>query len=386
MSRLSAIVGLLLAVSGARAADGRVELPVAVRAQASIDKGLTYLIAAQQPDGAWTASDKSHPAVTALVISALAADPKVGPKHPAVDKGTAYLLRSVQPDGGIYVEADSMPNYHTSVALMALASLKDRAHAETIAKAQEFLKKLQWDEGEGHEASSPWYGGAGYGHSKRPDLSNTQFMLEALHQSGLAHDDPVYKKAMKFVERCQMLGTSNDQAFAAESVDGGFVYSPANGGESKAGTEAAGQRPRLRSYGSMTYAGFKSLLYAEVGRDDPRVQAAFEWIRKNYTLDQNPNMPGEQSQEGLFYYFYVFARALDAFGEETIVDANGTPHRWRTELCAKLVTLQGEDGSWVNPKDRWLEGNPQLVTAYAVLAMQTALGEGPRPTPPLTTP
>lgn len=369
-----------------RAAETRVDLPTAVRTHASIDKGLAFLAAAQNPDGSWSAKDKPHPAVTSLAVAALAADPKFGPDHPAVKKGLEFVLKSVQPDGGIYVEADNMPNYHTSVALLALAAAKDRARADTVAQAQAFLKKLQWDDGEGIEASNPWYGGAGYGNSKRPDLSNTQLMLEALHQSGLSPDDPVYKKAMTFVERCQMLGTNNDQEFAAESVDGGFVYSPANGGESKAGTEVVGDRPRLRSYGSMTYAGFKSLLYARVSRDDPRVKAAFDWIRKTYTLDQNPNMPGEQSQEGLYYYYHVFARALDAYGEETLVDAAGAPHRWRSELCAKLMTLQREDGSWVNAKDRWFEGNPHLVTAYAVLAMQTALGDGPRSDTPAKKP
>ena len=310
-------------------------------------------------------------------MSALAAERSYGPNHPAVLKGVEYVLRFVQPDGGIYAEADGMPNYHTSVALMALASLKDRARQETITKAQNYLKKLQWDEGEGYEASSLWYGGAGYGNSKRPDLSNTQMMLEALHQSGLAEDDPVYKKALVFVERCQMLGETNDQAFAKESVDGGFVYSPANAGESKAGTEIVGDRPRLRSYGSMTYAGFKSMLYAKVDRNDKRVQAAMDWIRRTYTLDKNPNLPEEQSKQGLYYYYHVFARAMQAWGEETISDSQEAPHEWRTELCSKLSSLQREDGSWINEADRWFEGNPHLVTAYAVLALQTALGDAP---------
>lgn len=375
--RMKCILALLLVCATVRGEAGRVDFAVAVRARESIDKATAYLLKEQRSDGGWAAAGKSHPAVTALVISALAADPRIGPNHPAVTRATALLLQSVQPDGGVYVDAEAMPNYHTSVALMALASLKDKAHRDTIAKAQSFLKKIQWDEGEGHEASSPWYGGAGYGKSKRPDLSNTQLMIEALAQSGLPPDDPVYKKAMKFVERCQMLGTSNDQPFAEESADGGFVYSPANGGESKAGTDVVGGRPRLRSYGSMTYAGFKSLLYARVDRGDPRIQAAFDWIRKTYTLDSNPNMPGEQSKEGLYYYYHVFARALDIYGTETIEDAAGRQRRWRDELCVKIMSLQRDDGSWLNEQDRWFEGYPHLVTAYAVLAMQTALGDGP---------
>jgi squalene-hopene/tetraprenyl-beta-curcumene cyclase len=266
-----------------------------------------------------------------------------------------------------------MRNYHTSVAIMALAATKNPAHASTIRNAQQFLKKLQWDAGEGHETSSAFFGGQGYGRHKRPDLSNTQLMLEALHQSGLPSDDPVYQKAMVFISRCQMLGATNDQPFAESVDDGGFVYTPANGGESKAGTDVVDGRPRLRSYGSMTYAGFKSMLYANLGRDDVRVQRALQWIRRHYTLDHNPNMPHAQSKEGLYYYYHVFARALSVWGEESIVDANEVPHAWRTELCERLLSLQREDGSWVNEEDRWFEGNPDLVTAYAVLSLQTAL-------------
>jgi squalene-hopene/tetraprenyl-beta-curcumene cyclase len=371
--RLTKFPVSMLALAGGAASAAPADLAVASRAHASVRKGQAYLVAQQQPDGGWTAFDKSHPAITAMVINALTQDPDYGPTHGAVQRGLQFVLRYVQSDGGIYVEGEGMPNYHTSVALMALAAVKDQAHAKTIADAQLFLKRLQWDEGEGHEASSPWHGGAGYGKSKRPDLSNTQLMVEALHQSGLSHDDPVYKKAMVFVGRCQMLGESNDQEFARESVDGGFVYSAANGGESKAGTEVAGGRPQLRSYGSMTYAGFKSLLYAKVDRNDKRVQAAIDWIRRTYTLDANPNMPDAQAKEGLYYFYYVFARALEAFGEETIVDGKSVPHHWRAELCEKLVSLQREDGSWVNEADRWYEGNPHLVTAYAILALQTAL-------------
>ena len=343
----------------------------------SIGRGLEYLSAAQRPDGAWTAFDRPNPAITSLVVKALIHDRRHGANHPAVQRGLAFILKHVQPDGGIYVPEEGMRNYHTSVALMALAATGNPAHHKTIQNAQQFLKKLQWDEGEGHERSSPWFGGVGYGQHKRPDLSNTQMMIDALKQSGLPKDDPVYRKAMVFVSRCQMLGDRNDLPFAAESVDGGFVYSPANGGESKAGIELVDGKPRLRSYGSMTYAGFKSLLYAGLSRDDVRVQRALKWIQQNYTLRHNPNMPLDQSKQGLYYFYHAFARALSAWGEDVVEDSLGVPHRWRDELCRTLVALQRDDGSWVNEADRWYEGNPQLVTAYAILALQTALTPTP---------
>ena len=349
------------------------DLSLRTKTHEAIDKALAYLVASQGEDGGWMAFDKSHPAITALAVKALVQDEHYGPKHAAVRRGLEYVLKFVQPDGGIYIADEGQPNYHTSVAIMALAALRDPRHAQTIKDAQEFLKKIQWDSGEGHEADSPFYGGQGYGRGKRPDLSNTQLMLDALHDSGLSPDDPAYQKAMVFVSRCQMLGTTNDQPFAAGSADGGFVYSPASAGESKAGTVVEGEKPRLRSYGSMTYAGFKSMLYAKVDRDDPRVKAAVDWIRGYYTLDHNPNMPEAQSREGLYYYYHTFSRAMRAWGEETLTDKKDHAHPWRRELCEKLLSLQRDDGSWVNEQDRWFEGSPHLVTAYSVLALQEAL-------------
>lgn len=338
----------------------------------ALDRGLKFLAAAQQPDGGWKGHAGADPAVTALAAKCFFQAPRYGPRHPVARRAVRFLLSHTQPDGGIYIPDRGLRNYYTSVCLMALSATRDPANAETIARAQAFLKKGQWDAEESIDPKHEWYGGAGYGKHKRPDLSNTQMMLEALRQSGLPEDDPVYRKALVFVSRCQMSAETNDRPFARGAADGGFVYTPVNGGESKAGTVTRDGKTVLRSYGSMTYAGFKSLLYAGLTRDDPRVRAAYDWIRSHYTLDANPNMPGRQSREGLYYYYHAMARALDAWGEETLTDGRGGRHAWRRELCLKLVALQREDGSWVNSADRWYEGNPYLVTAYALLAIQTA--------------
>jgi len=379
---------LVVTWSAAEAAEpaGKV-LPEEARARAvaMIDKALSYLAASQQADGSWQMMGHGEPAVTALVAKCFIQSPKYGPRHAVVDKAVKFVMRFRHDDGGIYVEGAGLRNYQTSVALMMLSSLPkgDPAVAKTIAGAQEFLKALQWDadqtdsEGEKVTEAHRFYGGAGYGKRQRPDLSNTQLMLEALHQSGLPKDDPAYKKALVFIERCQMNSETNDQPFARGADDGGFIYTPAATDPkdpiSKAGTVEVEGRSIPRSYGSMTYAGFKSLLHADVARDDPRVQRAFDWIQTHYTLDSNPNMPGAQSQQGLFYYYHTFAKALEAWGQPTITDKKGRTHRWRVDLIDALRKRQSPDGSWVNMADRWYEGHPPLVTAYAVLALQAAL-------------
>jgi squalene-hopene/tetraprenyl-beta-curcumene cyclase len=116
----------------------------------------------------------------------------------------------------------------------------------------------------------------------------------------------------------------------------------------------------------MTYGGLKSFLYAGVSKDDPRVKAAVGWVRRHYTLDENPGM----GKAGLYYYYHTFAKALDALGEDPFVDAKGTKHPWRVELFEALRSRQREDGSWVNKGDRVFgEGDPNLATAFAVLSL-----------------
>lgn len=340
-------------------------------AHEAIRRGLTFLKSTQEEPGGWTS--RFGPGVSAIVTQAFIQSSDYGPKHPVVRRATGYIMSFAKPDGGIYQSEMSLHNYQTSVVLMMLAAADDPAQRDTVAKARDFLKRLQYDESESIDAADPWYGGAGYTDRKRPDLSNTQMMLDALHHSGLPVDDPTYQKALKFISRCQMLDAANDQPFADGATDGGFIYSPANGGESKAGEIEIGGKPRLRSYGSMTYAGFKSMLYAGVDRNDPRVRAAVKWIARNWTLDANPNMPGAQSIEGLYYYYHVFAKAMRAWGEPVIEDDRGVKHNWRVELIRKLLSLQNKDGSWVNSKDRWAENDPNYVTALAILAMQEAL-------------
>jgi squalene-hopene/tetraprenyl-beta-curcumene cyclase len=121
----------------------------------------------------------------------------------------------------------------------------------------------------------------------------------------------------------------------------------------------------------MTYAGFKSLLYAGLKKDDPRTQAALGWIRKNWTFAENPGM----GKEGHYYYLHAMAKALDAFGEASIVDDKGVAHDWREEMVRALLNFQKEGAFWVNDAGRWQESDPVLVTAYALLALGAARGK-----------
>ncbi len=78
----------------------------------------------------------------------------------------------------------------------------------------------------------------------------------------------------------------------------------------------------------MTYAGLKSMIYAGVGPDDPRVKAAYKWVQSHYDVEDNPGM----GTAGLYYYYQAFAKALAAIGDDQIEDADGQKHAWRNDL------------------------------------------------------
>ncbi|OHB72749.1 MAG: hypothetical protein A2V70_17265 [Planctomycetes bacterium RBG_13_63_9] len=330
--------------------------------QQSVDRAIRFLRThGQSPDGSYASA--AGPGVTAVVTTAILRHGRT-PDDPLVARSLQYLETFVQPDGGVYRKDTFYRNYETSLAILCFsAANRDGRYDKRIRDADRFLKGIQWDEDEEQDPTSPSYGGAGYGKHKRPDLSNTSFLIDALRAAGNGPDDEAVKKALIFVSRCQNLESEyNTTPFAAKNPDDGFYYTAAAGGSSQAGNTPNGG---LRSYGSMTYAGLKSMIYAGVGPDDPRVKAALRWIRKNYRLDRNPGM----GDAGLYYYYHTFAKALDATGLEGIEDADGVKHDWRRDLREELIRRQRPDGSWLNDNSRWLEAEPSLVTGYALLAL-----------------
>jgi squalene-hopene/tetraprenyl-beta-curcumene cyclase len=324
-----------------------------------VSRAVAFLSQAQANDGSYS----NHPGITAIVTASLLRSGR-SPSDPVVARSLKYLESNIRADGGVYREGSNHKNYETCTALVAFQLANaDGRYQDTIAKAEKFVKDQQWDEGEGKAISDPYHGGAGYGSSSRPDLSNTTFFVEAMNALGRDADDPAMQKALLFISRCQNLESPhNTTEFAGKINDGGFYYTVAAGGNSFAGKEPDGG---LRSYGSMTYAGLKSMIYAGVGKDDPRVKAAYDWIKKNYTVSDNPGM----GDAGLYYYYHTFAKALATMGDERLATADGTSHDWRAELIQQLASTQKADGSWVNGNNRWLEGDPNLVTAYSLLAL-----------------
>lgn len=392
----SVMLGVLLAIAApARAIDEAHR----AKAREMADRAAAYLKKQQDPtSGGWSvpadATKKPHlPGITALVLSGLLLGDRAE-SDPAIGLGVKYLLNHVQDDGGIYDRL--LPSYNTSLAVSALSKVDLPQAREAVEKATVFLKGLQWSEvsnpnAGGSEAprvvgrDHPFYGGVGYGKHGRPDGSNLNIFMQAMQDAGVSPADESVKRAVTFLQRLQMLDEVNDMPYADKSRQGGFIYATVENAESvdgRAGQSMAGmieeslddgtKVSRLRAYGSMTYAGFKSYLYAELPRDDIRVTAALDWIRRNYTVQENPGI----GTDGLYYYYVTFSRALSAWGESSIetLDADGkpVPRDWANDLIDRLAELQQDDGSFKSVDDRWMENDPVLITAYSLIALRTA--------------
>lgn len=333
-------------------------------AKEAIETSFKWLKANQKEDGSFS----SYPAITALVCSGFL---RAGytESDETVKKGINYILKCVKDDGSIY--SNDKPNYNTAICIITLSDTRNPKYADIIKKGRKWLENAQVGSDGKAESSDIFYGGIGYDSHMKADMSNLQHALEAIKitesyasEEGKVidagpllhheHKDDVFSRAIVFLQRCQNLKSANDQAWAGD--DGGFVYTP--DGESKSGGNI--------SFGSQTYAGLKSLLYCDLTKGDPRIIAAYNWIKKNFTVDENPFM----GQQGLFYYFHTMSKALLVYGEKEIVDAKNVKHEWAKEVSNKIISLQDKDGFWINPNKRFWEDNKDLVTAYSILSLQ----------------
>lgn len=463
------------------------------QAHVMLTKAQGFMRARQHESGGWSVREgaPTFPAITALTVMGFMDGPAsapstVNPADPAMQKALDFMLSKQQENGGIYDQI--LPSYNSTICLSALTRYPDPRAKAGAAKALQFLRTLQWNETAANQADltdaakaigpeHSSYGGVGYGRHGRPDLSNTAFFVEALHDAGVEHDDPAFQRALVFLQRTQMLEATdqpgNDMEYAKGTTQGGFIYAPSPNrdrlgeGASFAGEIAeslsggpgtvakidlgldAENKPRLmsrdeiksvvmraaatiegwpkdaqpvilmgttadnakaqtydvrtpvqdaamlenalkaafketqiepairvdttaqwegisrlRAYGSMTYSGFKSLIYAGLSREDPRTVAARKWIEQNYTVDENPGL----GTDGYYYYLVAFSKALDAAEMDSVAGRN-----WRSDLVTKLTSLQNEDGSFRPVDDRWMETDPELITAYSMIALQHAL-------------
>lgn len=362
---------------------------------AALAKGRAYLVGTQKDDGSVPELKEGSCAITSMAVGGMIAGTAKGAvrEDKAIRAALDFVL-GFQADGGQIDDSTGKRNYTTSAAISALTLARIPSYRKATAKAVDYLAASQIHA----DKSDLSYGGFPYKQEQgQPaDGSNTNLAADALINAKRAgHEVPpeVLARIGDFWRRLQNRSESNTETYqtpldhkdGAEKVevvsgdDGGAVYYAGNSKVTKMIKRSDG-RYELKSYGSMTYAMLKCMLFAGISPEDPRLKAAVQWIQDNWTVERNPGFEGEdnpeaKSMQGYYYYLFTAARALAEYERYTrkplvITDTQGMRHDWRKEISDKLISLQREDGSWINEKsERWFEGNPLLATAYATQAL-----------------
>jgi len=357
---------------------------------ASIQRGIRYFEKTIHKDGHFgvemeTPSGKEGKflyvddvGVTGLVVLSILESPYADEesKKEYFKKAVKYLEKNVLEDGAIANKGMGYYTYKTAICLRVFTILDKKKYAKVIKNGQNFLCKIQYDEDDEMDEEDNYFGGWGYGQKfGRASLPPAEWAIEGLRESGLSPDDPVFKKALIYVSKCQNLtGTNKFDQTHPEVIpinDGGARHNVIG---SKVEIDAPDGKLLMPSYGSMTAAFIKSLLHAGVSKDDVRLQAAFNWILKNYSFERNPGFSTKikknADKQGLYYYYHTISKALLLYGAHTVETPDGKTHNWAVELATKVLSLQRKDDSWINEfEERWFEGNPSLVTAYSLLAL-----------------
>lgn len=352
-------LGLFLACTSVVSAEN---VSLKLETKLAMQRALDFLASQQADDGYW--STDALPGLSGLVVKAYATSPIDSARQSAaLKKGEEFLLANVQPDGGIYNKEGGMTNYNTSISLMALHAIG--GHDDVVLKARDFVIKGQMLNYTPGSDYYQYYGGIGYGsHPEHSDVMNTTFAIQSLVETReLAEKsadaaDLDWKAAIEFLERCQNMDEPKDSPNY-----GGFIYTP---GSSKAGeVTLPNGETALRSYGSVSYSGLMSYTYADMSKNDPRVQGVLDWLQEHWTLTENPGM----DQQGLYYYYMCMGIGLDAANIDKLPTKTAGDVKWREALTVRLLELQKPNGSWQNANGRWMEQDPNLVTAYTLLAL-----------------
>ncbi len=369
-------------------------------ARAAIARGMNWLRAKQQTSedgvlGHW--SNPLHPALTGLPLWALV---KGGDRDSVtVKRAVAFLQSCSRPDGGIYrdppekTRGGGLSNYNTAICMVALHLVGDPELVPIVQRARAFVARSQ------HLGGDIYHGGMGYdaGSGRAyADLSNSYIAFEAMRMTESVEDlrrtgeervDLNWEAARQFIERTHNEPSVNPQPWVSDDPRdrGGFVYHPQ---QTRAGTYVGKDGAvKFRSMPGMTYAGLLSYIYANVDRTDPRVEATINWAVNHWNLNvNNPKSEGKEphdtqdEREGLFYLYNVMAKGLAAYGQDVLRPRDRPAFNWRVQLIQHLLSLQKIEaetgyGYWVNEVGRYWESDPVLVTSYALIALQTALGE-----------
>lgn len=307
----------------------------------SVERGIQYLLKLQQSDGSWFGPDgHMYPVgMTGLAVHTLL---HCGLKreHPSMRAAMAYILSK-----------DPIRTYDIGCALMAIHEYGEPFPRDVV---KTLTKRLLDALGNGdNDNPAIWGYPRGYGYpndnSNHLDLSNTQYALLGLRAAAACGEKispAVFDKAGKSL--LQMQGDY-----------GSFSYRP-------------GERPTS----SMAAAGMTGLLICRdelakgkgfdgsVKKLETGLAKCEEWLRSNWSVDENLEVPRNPNPNFRWYYYYIYG--LERVGSIWMKRLLGG-HDWYAEGAAAILKRQAANGSWATEY-----GESDSNTCFALLFITRA--------------
>jgi squalene cyclase len=271
----------------------------------AINKGLQWLAARQNPNGAWTDGGYyQNTAITSFALLAFMSQgnlPGQGLYGPEVAKGARFLMASARPDGYL-IGARGGNMYAHGMATLALAELWGNTGDDEIRpileRAVNLIVRCQSPEGGWRYEPNP--------HGADISVTIMQVMaLRAAKNAGMNVPDQTLRKAIAYINRCYM------------PQQGGFTYQPHSGASGFARTAAG-----------------LCVLFLSGEYKAHQIPRAVEYLKRNFG-----------ARPHLWYGHYYAAHAMHQVGGKDW-------ENWYARLKRELLPQQSPDGSWSrNPED-----------------------------------
>jgi hypothetical protein len=303
------LLGLVLGLANRAAAQIAPE-----QVRDSIDRAVTYLKDRQRPDGTWAEWTGYSGGNSALATMALI-NGGVDPADPVVFRALNYIR----------TRAPMEKTYSVALQTMALCAAKQRGDQGQIQRRVDWLVKAMTPQGTwGYEQAA-----------HRPDNSNSQFAILALHEAeqySAAMDDNA--RTINIPPHVWRVALQSWKI--GQNPNGSWGY----------GSQSEG-------YGSMTCAGIASVyickskivdssiamnqLCCQPPSQDPAIEDGLRWLGSAFSVHENPG----RREAWLLYYLYGLERA----GRLTARRFIGN-HDWYREGSEYLVANQDFRGCW----------------------------------------
>jgi hypothetical protein len=281
------------------------------------ERGLQFLVAAQNEDGSFPATYGTEPATPAMAMMAMFAhgdDPNYGPYAKSIKRSLEYLLKNADEKTGYIGRSMYNHGFATLALAEAYGAVQDERIGPVLKRAVELILSSQAKNRFKAWRYSP--------ESQDADstVSGACFVaLIAARNAGLRVPDNAIDGALKFYTDCQ------------SPSGGGIGYTPGSGSHGGSATTAIG-------VAAFAYARRK---------DQPTFIKAFAALKKS------------ADSGGSGYPFYGEYYAAQALFQSDVKEWE----KWNEKRVQQLADAQNEDGSW----DASL-GAP-LTTSFGLLSI-----------------